>query len=128
MKQNKMKIVLALVLLSLFLPASLFAADDVTGLWKMVDDETNMPTGVVAVYKYHGLVYGRLIATFDDDGKTLMDDMYRKIYTSPFIKGEPSYNELTMIWGLKERKTKWHSGKIMDPGDDDTKPKIYDCE
>ncbi len=123
------KILLTFIVISFVLPAALFAADDITGLWKTIDDETGNPKGVVAVYKYQGKIYGRVIASFDDDGKYIDDDMYRQINTSPYLVGDPAFNALTIIWDMKDKGKKWGSGKIMDPGDDEEKkPNIYDCE
>jgi uncharacterized protein (DUF2147 family) len=114
---------------SLIIPAALFAADDITGLWKTVDDETGNPKAVVAIYQYQGQVYGRVIASFDDDGKYIDDDMYRQINTSPYLVGDPAFNALTIIWDMKDKGKKWGSGKIMDPGDsEEKKPAVYDCE
>lgn len=112
----------------LLLPAAVYAAEDITGLWKTIDDETGNPKGVVAVYEYQGKIYGRVIASFDDDGKYIDDDMYRQINTSPFLEGEPAFSGLTIIWDMKDKGRKWGGGKIMDPGDDEKKPGIYDCE
>ena len=126
--KRTVKVFFLIVAISLILPAALFAADDITGLWKTVDDETGNPKGVVAVYKYQGKIYGRVIASFDDEGKTIDDDMYRQINTSPFLVGEPAFNALTIIWDMKDRGKIWGNGKIMDPGDDEVKPAIYDCE
>lgn len=122
------RIILAAVVISLVLPAALFAAEDITGLWKTVDDETGNPKGVVAVYEYKGKVYGRVIASFDDEGKYIDDDMYRQINRSPFLVGDPAFNALTIIWDMKDKGKKWSGGKIMDPGDKEKKPGIYDCE
>ena len=113
----------------LIFPVSAFAAENITGLWKTIDDETGNPKGVIAVYEYSGKVYGRVIASFDDDGKYIDDDMYRQIKRSPYLVGEPAFNALTIIWDMKERGKKWVGGKIMDPGDSESKkPAIYDCE
>lgn len=118
----------ALLTVVFLLPAAVFATDDITGLWKTIDDESGNPTGVVAVYEYQGKIYGRVIASFDEDGKYIDDDMYRQINTSPFLVGDPAFNALTIIWDMKDRGKKWTGGKIMDPGDTDEKPNIYDCE
>ena len=126
--KRTVKVLFLVIAISLIVPAVLFAADDITGLWKTIDDETGNPKGVVAVYKYRGLVYGRVIASFDDEGEYIDDDMYRQINTSPFLVGEPAFNALTIIWDMKDKGKKWSGGKIMDPGDDEKKPGIYDCE
>ena len=128
MKKGPVKIVLAVIVICLIAPAALFAADDITGLWKTIDDETGNPKGVIAVYKYNGMIYGRVIASFDDDGRYIDDDMYRQIDHSPYLVGEPAFNALTIIWDMKDKGKKWAAGKIMDPGDKEKKPAIYDCE
>ncbi|MBI9107399.1 MAG: DUF2147 domain-containing protein [Spirochaetales bacterium] len=125
---NKIRAFLIILLISLLLPAVLFAADDITGLWKTIDDETGNPKGVIAVYEYQAKIYGRVIASFDDEGREIDDDMYRQINTSPFLVGEPAFNALTIIWDMKDKGNKWAGGKIMDPGDTEVKPGIYDCE
>ncbi|MDC7225182.1 MAG: DUF2147 domain-containing protein [Spirochaetales bacterium] len=123
------KFLLSIIVISLMIPAGLFAAEDITGLWKTVDDETGNPKGVVAVYEYNGKIYGRVIASFDDDGKYIDDDMYRQLNTSPYLVGDPAFNALTIIWDMVDRGRKWGRGKIMDPGNaEEKKPGIYDCE
>ncbi len=117
-----------ILLTGLLLPAMVFAqAEDITGLWKTIDDETGNPKGVVAIYKYNGMIYGRVLCSFDDFG-VIEDDLYRQEKKSPFLKGEPAFNGLTIIWEMKDKKKKWGGGKIMDPGDEEKKPGIYDCE
>jgi uncharacterized protein (DUF2147 family) len=122
------RILLTVLLVSLLLPAAIFGADDITGLWKTIDDETGNPKGVIAVYEHRGKIFGRVIASFDDEGKEIDDDMYRQIKKSPFLVGEPAFNALTIIWDMKDKGKKWAGGKIMDPGDTEVKPGIYDCE
>lgn len=109
---------------------SAFAADslDVTGLWKTIDDETGVAKAVIAIYEYRGKIYGRVICSFDDEGKTIDDDMYQQRERSPFLVGEPAFNGLDIIWDLQKKGDKWAKGKIMDPGDKETKPRTYDSE
>ena len=129
MNGRKSVVVLMIVLFAVLVPAAAFAADDITGLWKTIDDETGNAKAVIAVYEYGGKVYGRVIASFDDDGKYIDDDMYRQINRSPYLVGEPAFNALTIIWDMKDKGRKWAGGKIMDPGDtEDKRPSIYDCE
>lgn len=128
MKRKVIRVLSSIIVISLILPAAVFAADNITGLWKTVDDETGNAKGVVAVYEYRGKIFGRVIASFDEDGKYIDDDMYRQINTSPFLEGDPAFNALTIIWDMKDKGKKWAGGKIMDPGDTEVKPGIYDCE
>ena len=129
MKKKGIRLLLSIIVIGLIIPAALFAADDITGLWKTIDDETGNPKGVVAVYEYQGKIYGRVIASFDEEGEYIDDDMYRQINTSPYLVGDPAFNALTIIWELRDKGKKWGGGKIMDPGDaEEKKPGIYDCE
>ena len=128
MNRSLIRVLFTILVIGLIMPAALFAAEDITGIWKTVDDETGNPKGVVAIYKYQGQIYGRVIASFDDDGKYIDDDMYRQIDRSPFLVGDPAFNALTIIWDLKDKGKKWSGGKILDPGDKEKKPGLYDCE
>lgn len=129
MNKRFLRVLLSIIVICLILPAAVFAAEDITGLWKTVDDETGNPKGVVAVYKYQGKIYGRVIASFDDEGEYIDDDMYRQLNTSPYLVGDPAFNALTIIWDMKDKGKKWGGGKIMDPGDaEEDKPGIYDCQ
>ena len=120
---------MVLLISGLVIP-SVFAADstDVLGLWKTIDDETGVAKAVIAIYEYQGKIFGRVLCSFDDAGETIDDDMYRQIKTSPFLVGDPAFNGLDIIWDLEKRGNKFGRGKIMDPGDSDVKPRIYDSE
>lgn len=126
--KNKAKLVIFLVFFSVMLLPSALFANEVTGLWKTIDDETGLPKGVIAVYDYEGKLYGQIIATFDETGQKMEDDMYRQIYTSPFLKGDPPFSGMTIIWDMRKSGKKWTGGKILDPGDDEKKPGFYDCQ
>ena len=119
-----------LVLLTLC-GTALFAEKDVTGFWKTIDDETGLPKSVVAIYTYNDMLFGRVILIYGDDGRTLEDDLYQKIKRSPYLTGNPPLAGLDIFWDLEynQRKDKWVSGKIMDPGDEEEKrPKTYGAE
>jgi uncharacterized protein (DUF2147 family) len=122
------KLAFGLVLLLLITAAA--AAQDVTGFWKTIDDETGKPKSVIALYTQQGKLYGRIILTYEDDGATIKDDMYRQKVRSPFLVGNPPFAGLDMIWDLTwdaGRKI-WRNGSIMDPGNETNKPKIYASE
>jgi uncharacterized protein (DUF2147 family) len=128
------KIVLALLALMLIATTSLFAEKDVTGFWKTIDDETGLPKAVVAVYTYGGKLYGRVLLSYEEDGKTIKDDMYKQELRSPYLVGNPPFSGLDIIWDLEynARKDQWSGGTILDPGNDKTdsekkEPKTYGC-
>ncbi len=108
--------------------ASLARAQDVTGFWKTIDDETGKAKSVVALYVYQGRLYGRVIMSYEPDGVTVRDDIYRQQRRSPFLAGEPAFCGLDIMWELAERGGRWRDGSIMDPGDQEKKPKVYGAE
>jgi len=128
MKRGKF-LLLILLMAGLLIP-SVFAVDfsDVTGLWKTIDDETGVAKAVIAIYEYQGKIFGRVLCSFDDTGTFIDDDMYQQIKTSPFLVGEPAFNGMDIIWDLEKKGKKFAKGKIMDPGDSEVKPRIYDSE
>lgn len=100
-------------LIFLLLVCSGLFAETIGGFWKSIDDETGKPRCVVAVYEYKGLYYGRMIATFDDDGK-VKETIYAPKSRAPGVLGNPYYCGLDFIWDLRDRGSKY-KGKIMDP-------------
>ncbi len=127
--KKRFYIVFLFVFAGLLFPNILLCDDDVTGLWKTLDDVTGKRQAVVAVYRYCGKVYGRVIASFDDKGVNIVDDMYRRITVASALVGEPAYNALTIIWDLKDKGGWWGGGKILDPGSPDGgSPAVYECD
>ena len=90
-----------------------FAAEDISGLWKTIDDETGEAKSIVQVYEYQGAHYGRVIKLFKNPDKTAVG-----------IKGDPKIVGLDVIWNLKDEGERFKGGKILDPA----KGKIYTCE
>jgi uncharacterized protein (DUF2147 family) len=102
---------------------TLLAAQDIVGFWKSVDEKTGKPQSIVAIYKYQGKYYGRLIATLDDNGK--IDETLASPKTrAPAVKGNPYYVGLDFIWDLEPKGDKFADGHILDPEEG----KIYDAE
>lgn len=114
-------LIVALILLSSSL--SLSAAQDITGFWKSVSDETGLPQSITAIYEYNGKLYGRIIVTFDDLGVP-EDTMDAPTVRADLIEGDPFYAGLDFIWDIEDRGRKWGRGKIMDP----PVAKTYSCE
>ncbi|GEM_PF-39849 len=108
-----------------------FAQTEVTGFWKTIDDETGKAKSVIALYVHKDILYGRILLTYKEDGVTVKDDIYRQQTRSPFLKGNPPFCGLDIIWDMKwdEKAKRWKGGTIMDPGNDvNKKPKTYGCE
>lgn len=117
-----MKKLLPLYVLLMTICSGLFG-DDVTGFWKTINDQTGKPESIMAIYPYQGKYYGRLVATYDNDGK-ITDTIDNPIDRAPGVEGEPYYSGLDIMWDLKEKDGKYVDGKIMDP----EKGRIYDAE
>jgi hypothetical protein len=88
------------------------AAEDIRGFWKVVNDE-GLNRCVVAVYPYQGLYFGRIIATYDDQG-ALEESIYKPIKRAPGLSHEPYYCGLDFIWNLADSGSVF-KGKILDP-------------
>ena len=96
----------------LFLANLLNAAEDIRGFWKTVNED-GVAQCIIAVYSYEGLCYGRIIATFNDEGK-IDDSIYHPVKRAPGLAGEPFYSGLDIIWYLQDVGSKF-KGKILDP-------------
>lgn len=104
---------IVLLLAALLYTANVYAAQDVTGLWTTIDDETDTPKSVVQIYEYQGKVYGRVVKSFKNEDKTAVG-----------IKGDPKIVGLDILWGLEDKGERFEDGKILDPA----KGKIYSSE
>lgn len=89
-------------------------AEDIIGFWKTIDDETHKPQSIVAIYEYQNKYYGRLIATYDDNGK-INDTIEHPVHRAPAVKGHPFYSGLDFIWDLEKEGPKYVNGVILDP-------------
>lgn len=95
------------------LSLTLFAAEDINGFWKTISDKDGSAQCIIAVYEYQGLRYGRIIGTFDDNGK-MADNIYHPVKRAPGVVGEPPYSGLDIIWDLEDAGSKF-KGRILDP-------------
>ena len=125
-----MKKLYAAAFLLVFLGGMAFAQAEVTGHWKTIDDTTGKPKSIMALYTKGNNLYGRVIMSYEDDGSTIKDDIYRQLHRSPYMEGSPAFCGLDIIWDMSwdKGKEKWRGGTIMDPGNKEKKPKTYGCE
>lgn len=97
---------------------SLFG-EDLAGFWATIDKDTKLPSSVIAVYLYQGKYYGRIIATFNRQGK--MDDtIYSPKGRAPGLVGNPYYSGLDIVWDAKPTKKGRFRGYVVDPRDGKT--------
>lgn len=110
------------IILSLFVfTKSLVFSDDIQGFWKTVSEE-GVVQSIIAVYEYEDLRYGRIIATYGENGK-IEDSIYKPIKRAPGVVGNPFYCGLDIIFDLVE-STWVYKGRILDP----EHGKIYKAE
>ncbi len=109
-----------IVLCSVFQPLS--AAQGIVGYWKTINEKTNQPESLVAIYENNHHYYGRIIATYED-GK-LKERLGSASERAPGVVGEPTYVGLDFIWDLEKEGDKYIDGRIMDPEEG----KVYDAE
>ena len=102
--------------------SSLFSAEDISGFWKTLNEDTGNPECVIGVYEYKGLYYGRIIGSYSGEG-ILNDTIYAPSTRAPGVLGEPYYSGLDIIWYLQDVGSKF-KGKILDP----QKGNIYNSE
>ena len=108
--------------LFLMLCSSALFGGDIQGFWKTINEKTSMPQCIIAIYEYDNLCYGRIIATYDDNGN-LKEDIYKPEERAPGVVGNPYYCGLDIIWNLYNTGISY-KGKILDP----QKGNIYNAE
>lgn len=107
------------ITLSLFLLcfSTVLFAQDVTGKWKTIDDNTGEAKSIVNIYKEDGKVYGKVVEILNEEKKdALCKDC------SGEDKGKPIQG-LVIIKGLEKDGDEYTDGKILDP----STGKLYKC-
>lgn len=99
----------------------LFGAEDISGFWKSLKDDGS-PQCVFGVYEYNGVHYGKIIGTYNEEGK-MEDTIYKPEARAEGVVGHPHTCGLDIIYGMTDGGSSF-DGKIVDP----TKGKIYNCE
>ena len=110
-------------LMFLVLSSALFAQhENITGLWKTIDDETGKPKSVVKIYIKDGKLYGDIVKLFrtpEEDQDPICDKC---------ADDDPRKNKkiigMTIINDMVFDDDEWEDGEILDP----KKGKTYDCK
>jgi len=92
-------------------------AQDVTGKWKTIDDETGEAKSIVEIYKQNGKVYGKVVEILDPKKRGLTCDKCTGTDKDKPILG------LVIIKGLKKDGNEYNDGTITDPNNG----KVYKC-
>ncbi|WP_313114650.1 DUF2147 domain-containing protein [Aequorivita sediminis] len=102
---NKLFLTLSLALMTVFAAS----AQDVTGKWKTIDDETGEAKSIVEIYKQNGKVYGKIVEILNPAKKNAVCDK-----CPGADKGKP-IEGLVILKGLQKDGDEYNDGTIMDP-------------
>lgn len=110
-------------LMFLVLSSALFAQhENITGLWKTIDDETGKPKSIVKIYLKDGKLYGDIVKLF----RTPQED--QDPICDKCDDDDPRKNKkiigMTIINDMVFDDGEWEDGEILDP----KKGKTYDCK
>jgi uncharacterized protein (DUF2147 family) len=102
--------------------------EGITGLWKSRDQKSDTPRSLVVIYKYHDTYYGRMIATYDEDGR-INDTILEQKDRAPGIVGNPPYCGMDFVYDVKPKDLsrdgiQRYKGKVVDP----QKGKVYKAQ
>ena len=100
----------------------------IAGLWKSRDQHSDKPRSLVAMYEYEGKFYGRMLATYDDNGQ-IKDTILEKKNLATGVVGNPPYCGMDFVYNLKPEENdgdgpQKYRGKIIDP----EKGNVYNAE
>lgn len=123
-----MRYLLFILTLALFSCSTKMQPQGITGLWKSRDPHSDKPRSLVAVYKYQDMYYGRMIATYDEEGK-IKDTILTQTSKASGVVGHPPYCGMDFIYNVKQESADGqpedkYRGKIIDP----EKGKVYNAE
>lgn len=84
--------------------------------YQTIDDKTNKPKSIVALYETNNVLYGRIVALYGDDGK-ISETLNKPVRIADKVTGSPKMAGLDIIWDMKwdDKKSEYRKGKIMDP-------------
>jgi len=115
--------VLSASIIFLLLTNILFAQhENITGLWKSIDDETGNPKSVVKIYLKNGKLYGDIVKLFRKPGED-PDPVCDKCDDNDPRKNKKILG-MNIIKDMKFDDGVWDDGEILDP----KKGKTYDCK
>ena len=90
------------------------------GLYQTIDDATNTPKSIVALYEYNDgdelVLAGRIVALYGADGK-ISETVANPVKVADNVAGHPKYVGMDIIWDMEwdADDNKFEDGKIMDP-------------
>lgn len=117
----------AVLVLSILSSAAVRAENgvpDPAGFYLVPGDRPDRPQSVIAVYRYGGKLYGRIVMNFEPETGRPRDTWLSRHERAKALDGAPYMVGLDILWGLTERNGKWTGGRVMDPRNGST----FACE
>ncbi|MAW94910.1 MULTISPECIES: DUF2147 domain-containing protein [unclassified Leeuwenhoekiella] len=111
-----MKKITAFIMFALFATAGLFA-QDVTGKWKSIDDETGEAKSIIEIYKKDGKVYGKIVEILNKDRQDA------KCTECDGVNKDKPILGMVIMNGLEKDGDEYDGGTILDP----QSGKVYKC-
>jgi uncharacterized protein (DUF2147 family) len=122
MHRSRIASALAFTAFALITALPALAAEDVRGLWKIIDDKTNKPRAYVLLYLHDGQLYGRMVATIDKETGRIQDTLDSRSEKAEKLAGDPFFAGLDFVYELQDKGKEWR-GRILDPESGEE----YDC-
>ncbi|MBD5391182.1 DUF2147 domain-containing protein [bacterium] len=107
-------------MVAMIMPIIANAAAPHVGFYQTIDDKTNTPKSIVALYEYNDdddvELAGRIVALYGADG-TISETIANPVKVADQVKGKPTYVGLDIIWDMEwdADDNRYEDGKIMDP-------------
>lgn len=93
--------------------SAMLTAQEIIGYWKRLNRETGNTQCVISIYEYKGKHFGRIIGTFDREGK-MKENLYQPVDRADKVAGSPFYCGMDLLLNLQEAGSKY-KGTIVDP-------------
>jgi len=102
--------IVSTLILSLLLTFQI-QAQDVTGVWKTIDDDGETIKSHVEIFEKSGKYYGKVIKLFREPD----EEQNPKCLDCKGDKKDQPILGMEIVWDLVKKDQYWQDGKIMDP-------------
>lgn len=92
-----------------YLTVSASNANDITGTWKNIDDNTNKAKSIIEIVRDNGIYTGKIIELLNPSSPNPLCTKCSGDDANQPIKG------LTIIKGVSKKQGSWSGGTILDP-------------
>ncbi|MBO3116001.1 DUF2147 domain-containing protein [Winogradskyella sp. DF17] len=104
------------VLIVLCLGVNTLVAQDITGKWKTIDDETGQEKSIVQIYESDGKIYGKIVEILTEKKEAVCSKCEGDKNGKPILG-------MQIIEGLEKEDDVFEGGTILNPSNG----KVYKC-